>query len=79
MTFIELPKWLYSKLPKCVRNRLKDSHNILEIISSNRKPNDFPSNSRVFQTIFSEKTLLGLMDEGRASTMKWLVLKPDSI
>ena len=76
---VEIHEELVNGCEQVIRNRFKDSHNILEIISSNRKPNDFPSNSRVFQTIFSKKTRLSLMDEGRASTMKWLVLEPDSI
>ena len=76
---VEIHEKLVNGCEQVIRSRFKDSHNILEIISSNRKPDDFPSNSRVFQTIFSKKTRLGLMDEGRASTMKWLVLEPDSI
>jgi hypothetical protein len=76
---VEIHEELVNGCEEVIRKRFKKSHNIFEIINSNRKPGDFPSNSRVFQAIFSEKTRLDLMNEGRASTMKWLVMEPDSI
>jgi hypothetical protein len=76
---VEIHEELVNGCEQVIRSRFKDSHNILEIISLKRKPEDLPTHSRVFRTIFSEKTGLGLMNEGRASTMKWLVLEPNSI
>ena len=76
---VEIHEELVNGCEELIRNRFKDSHNILEIMSLKRKPEDLPTHSRVFRTIISEKIGLELMNEGRASTMKWLVLEPNSI
>jgi hypothetical protein len=76
---VEIHEELVKGCEEVIRKRFKDSHNILEITSSNRRPEDLPPHTRVFQTILNDKTKLGLMNEGRASTMKWLVMEPDSI
>lgn len=76
---VEIHEKLVNGCEQVIRSRFKDSHNILEIMSVKRKPEDLPANSRFFRAIFSEKTGLGLMNEGRASKMKWLCMEPNSI
>jgi len=76
---VEIHEELVNGCEEVIRKRFKKSHKIVEIVNSSRKPGDFPSNSRAFRAIFSEKTKLDLMNEGRASTMKWLVMEPASI
>jgi hypothetical protein len=76
---VEIHEELVNGCEQAIRSRFKDSHNILEIISLERISEDLSNHPSSFLSFLSEKTKLGLIDEGRASTMKWLVLEPDSI
>lgn len=76
---VEIHEELVNGCEQVIRNRFNNSHNILEINSLERKMEDLPAHSLVFRAIFSTRTNLGLMNEGRASKMKWLVLEPTSI
>ena len=73
---VEIHEELVNGCEEVIRRRFVKSHKIFEVVNSIRKLIDFPSNFSALSTVLSDKTKLDLLNEGRASTMKWLIMEP---
>ena len=73
---VEIHEELVNGCEEVIRRRFVKSHKIFEVVNSIRKLIDFPSNFSALGNVLSDKTKLDLLNEGRASTMKWLVMEP---
>jgi hypothetical protein len=76
---VEIHEVLVEGCEEALRERFDGSHKITEIYGLERQTMDFPSDVRVLDRLFSDKTKVALMNEGRSSLMKWLILEPNSL